>query len=1254
MRRADSDHGSMAWWRRFYRPPAGSGDWLRTCQRAAIVRHTPTLVIVMLVNSLLIGAVFWDSAGPWRVAGWTSAVWLASALAWASARAARRRGLQRIPSANFLPRAVLRMLFPGAIWGSTALVFFAPGHFDLQLVLVFVLAGMSAGVVASGASVPPVALAFVLPALLPLTAQFLLHGSRASIAMGALSLVYIVALAALLRIGHEAFHDMVAAGERAHTAEERLRESCEAVGDGLVVFDAALRVVVHNSRYLEICPHLRSFPSIVGMSYAEIVRAGVAAKFYDWDQTVAADPEAWIRRRVEWLRTAPPVPVRIVFSSGRTFLLRLQRLPDGGCAQTLTDITEASLAERRLAEVIESIGDGFVLYDPAGRVVMHNRRFLELYSCYKALPTVIGLSFEELGRIAIGADFFPEAQPAQSAGDWITEQRAKFSREFGAPIERRLAGGRTIMVHRRGLADGSIASVFTDVTDLKRAEARLADAVETMSDGFALYDAGGRIVLHNRRFIDLHAFLKGEPVVVGRTLEELCRIGIAKGAIREPLAARDPEAWIRQRLAQFASPPEAPIERRLENGSTVLIHERKLADGCTVSIGTDVTALKRAEARLADAVESMPDSFVLYDAAGRVSLHNRRFVEFNPYLDALPSIAGMHVEEIWRLGLQARGYNEPLSLNEPESWLERRRAMFDHPSEQPIERRMAGGRSVLIHERKLADGSTVSIGTDVTDLKRAEARLVDAIESMPNGFVLYDKSGRIVLHNRRFVEFNPYVKTLPSIVGMTVEEICRIGLKAGAFGDPLAQSDPEAWLKRRLEFFANPPDQPIERRLASGMTILIHERKLADGSTVSIGADVTDVKRAEARLADAIESMSDGFVLWDAEDRLVMHNSAYAKMFEGVPDAFAVGKRFAEIAESGIRSGAFPAAAGRERDYLKERLAWRQAPGTAVVHPFKDGRWLRLVERRTAEGGIVGLRSDVTAEVKREHALRESQRELATRIEELEAMQHRLETQHGELNALYTEVSRARDAADAGNAAKSVFLANMSHELRTPLNAIIGFAEVMDSGLFGEIENARYKNYNSDILAAARHLLRLINDVLDLSKIEAGKWEISEEPVDVEALLKSVRRLIGGRDEMAALTLRVDAVRALPPILADERALKQILINLLSNAIKFTPSGGTVRLRARRGRGGRVQFVVADSGIGMRREDLPTALQPFGQIDNFLTRRQQGTGLGLSIAKALVELHGGSLRLRSRPGRGTTIVVTLPVERCLVRSPRAA
>jgi signal transduction histidine kinase len=536
----------------------------------------------------------------------------------------------------------------------------------------------------------------------------------------------------------------------------------------------------------------------------------------------------------------------------------------------------------------------------------------------------------------------------------------------------------------------------------------------------------------------------------------------------------------------------------------------------------------------------------------------------------------------------------------------------------------------------------------------AERRLLDSIEAVADPFVLFDADERLVLHNRRYLEMFPVLAALPNVVGMTRAELLAAANARDAYAEKQAKDDPEGWLAMRLVQSREPDPAGFEWSLSDGRVFHVRWSKTADGGRVGVATDITAVKRAEARLIDAIESMSDGFAIWDAEDRLAMHNRAYAEMFKGVPHSVAVGERFEDIVRAGVEAGAFPEAVGREEAYIAERVGRHRNPGAPVVHRYQGDRWLRLSERRTSEGGIVGLRQDVTAEVNREQALQKSRAELAERIADLEAAQRKLSHQAGALTRLSAELARARDEAEAANTAKSAFLANMSHELRTPLNAVIGFAEVMKAKMWGPLGDARYDSYVGDIMAAGQHLLKLINDILDISKIEAGKWELKEEAIAVGPMLEDAVRLFRGREETAAIALAVEVPADLPMLRADERALKQIVINALSNAVKFTPAGGRIRLRARVAGDGRLHIAVADTGIGIDKSDLARVTRPFEQVENTWTRRRQGTGLGLSIAKALVERHGGQLRIRSRPGAGTVLALILPAERILPLPRKAA
>jgi signal transduction histidine kinase len=253
--------------------------------------------------------------------------------------------------------------------------------------------------------------------------------------------------------------------------------------------------------------------------------------------------------------------------------------------------------------------------------------------------------------------------------------------------------------------------------------------------------------------------------------------------------------------------------------------------------------------------------------------------------------------------------------------------------------------------------------------------------------------------------------------------------------------------------------------------------------------------------------------------------------------------------------------------------------------------------------------------------------------------------------AAYEELRLAKDGAEAANQAKSGFLATMSHELRTPLNAIIGFSEMMLREVLGPLGNEQYRAYVGDIHASGTHLLQIINDILDLSKAEAGKIDLAEDVFDLHDIMRSVGQLTAARVHAADLTQTVELPDDLPPISGDERKTKQVLLNLITNAVKFTPAGGSITIAARWDSAEGVAITVADTGIGIPQEDLERVMKPFEQVDSSFTRQHQGTGLGLPLVKAIMEMHGGRLELKSELGVGTQVTVVFPPERVLAQCP---
>ena len=407
---------------------------------------------------------------------------------------------------------------------------------------------------------------------------------------------------------------------------------------------------------------------------------------------------------------------------------------------------------------------------------------------------------------------------------------------------------------------------------------------------------------------------------------------------------------------------------------------------------------------------------------------------------------------------------------------------------------------------------------------------------------------------------------------------------------------------------------------------------------VGVAIDVTDERRAkarfiaaESRLRDAIDSVSDAFVLFDRQDRLILCNFAFADTFaieETLLKAGAPKENLMKIGSLAIKSQG-PAPDGRA--------------GVREVE-LHDGRWLQISERRTADGGSVMTAADITA-VKRQEAIR------AKNEEELQQLVTQLEANQIELSELARKYNEAKIRAEAANQAKSEFLANMSHELRTPLNAINGFSEIMAGEMFGPLGDKRYKEYCQDILNSGQHLLALINDILDMAKIEAGKMQMRFEPIDLEELCQDAVRLMRGRAEEADIKLSSE-LGAETGLHADYRALKQVLLNLLSNAIKFTPHGGRVSVKAGV-EAGWAYLSVTDTGIGIAEEDLPRLAQPVEQVETQHARTTQGTGLGLALTKSLVEMHQGRFEMTSTPGEGTTVTVIIPARQQAQRAEAA-
>ncbi|MBI2584331.1 MAG: PAS-domain containing protein [Rhodospirillales bacterium] len=690
------------------------------------------------------------------------------------------------------------------------------------------------------------------------------------------------------------------------------------------------------------------------------------------------------------------------------------------------------------------------------------------------------------------------------------------------------------------------------------------------------------------------------PRPIGLAPHEFAELASAFNAMARDIAT---EMIQRQRVEEELRQARDELEQRVAERTQALTEE--------------IVERMRAEEdlrRLADAVEHLSETFALYGPDDRLVMCNRKFRELNQAV-AETLVPGVTFEDHLR-ALVAKDLT-PEAIGREDEWIRQRLARHRNPKGR-FELLRQDGIWLLVHDQRMPDGSTATISLDISDRKRAEEavckseqRLRGAIASLQEGFGLYDADDRLVAINEVYRRTSPAAQDILERGG-TFEDMIRANVACGIIAE--AKGREEAFIQERLEQHRNPKG-PIIRRFLDGSWFMINEVRTPEGGIALSFIDITELKRAEEalresrqRFKDIAEIASDWF--WEMDENLRFTEfSGRNYKITGYRPSDLIGRKRGEIAAEGVNDP-------RWQKHFSDLEARR---------PFHDFRyWMTTPSGRLyisvsgkpvfdvngAFRGYRGTGTDITRQIVAEEALRE-----------------------------------AKEEAELANRAKTEFLANMSHELRTPLNSVIGFSDILKNESFGAIDNPKYREYIEDINASGKHLLELINDILDVARIERGLMALNERKLDVPLLVSSCRRLVSDRAADAGVALSSDVSKSLPALFADELRTKQILLNLLSNAIKFTPKGGSVALRVAVDKDHRFQLSVADTGIGIAPEHLKAALSDFGQVDASLTRKYDGAGLGLPLSKKLAELHGGELVIESRPGAGTTVTVLFPKER---------
>ena len=497
---------------------------------------------------------------------------------------------------------------------------------------------------------------------------------------------------------------------------------------------------------------------------------------------------------------------------------------------------------------------------------------------------------------------------------------------------------------------------------------------------------------------------------------------------------------------------------------------------------------------------------------------------------------------------------------------------------------------------------------------RAEARLVDSFIASPDPFALFDRDDCLVLCNEAWLEVFG-LSGQETVTGRPLEELIAV---AGSTG---TGSGYVSWRRdRRMDGAEDNPDEAYEVMLADGRTFRMRERRTRDGGAVSLGAEVTEIIRQREVMHRALDAINTRVAVFDPQHRLVVWNQAYAEVFGS--DLIQPGLTFESCSRLSLqRDDAVTYFEGRPVTF-EERMALHREkrPELSFERRYADGSVSLVTEVQTPGGWIV-----ITG----------------TTITELKAKESVLRARVAELAEVTEQLRVEKERAEAANRTKSQFLANMSHELRTPLNAILGFSEILMLEAFGPLGEARYREYAEDIHGSGDHLLSLINEILDMSKVEAGKFRLDLKEVSLCDVVERAVRMMRGRVAEAELHLQVERIDPDLVLRMDPRAIQQVLINLLANAVKFTPEHGQLSLTHTEEIDS-VLVTLTDTGRGIDPADIPRLLRPFERAHSMKARRVEGTGLGLPLSHALVGLHGGDLTIESEPGVGTSVMIRLP------------